>query len=91
MKKLIKIVLNLVPKWIKNRYFISAIIFLIWISFFDANSFFTQIKKKKKLNKFEIFTIVYSINQGLCHLNLNSIIHRDLHAEKVMTNVRKIE
>ena len=50
MNNKIKKLINKLPYPVRNRYFISGIVFLIWISFFDTNSFFTQIKKKQEIN-----------------------------------------
>ena len=41
------------PKWMKNRYFISAAVFLVWIAFFDQNNLITQIQYRMELNKLE--------------------------------------
>ena len=41
------------PKLVKNRYFISAAIFLVWIAFFDQNNLITQIQYRLELNKLE--------------------------------------
>jgi len=37
----------------KNRYFLAASIFLIWIAFFDQNNLITQIQYRMELNKLE--------------------------------------
>ena len=39
------------PKWVRNGYLISAIIFLIWICFFDTNSILTNIERERKINQ----------------------------------------
>ena len=36
---------------LKNKYFLSAIIFFIWIFFFDTYSIMVQINQKKDMNK----------------------------------------
>jgi len=41
------------PKLMKNRYFIAAAIFLVWIAFFDQNNLITQIQYRLELNKLE--------------------------------------
>ncbi len=32
-----------IPKWLKNKYTIAAVIFLVWITFFDRNDLITQV------------------------------------------------
>ena len=51
MKQRIINIYKKVPSWLKNRYFISAVLFLIWMLFFDANSIQVQIEQKKEIQK----------------------------------------
>ena len=53
MKKTILYIYNDLPSWCKNRYFLSACIFLIWISLFDTNSLIVQISQKKEVKKIQ--------------------------------------
>src|SRR4051812_45010979 len=44
------------PQWIKifrNKYLVSLIVFLVWISFFDRNDLITQWDRKQELKKLE--------------------------------------
>lgn len=36
-----------------NKYVLSVVFFLVWISFFDRNDLFTQWERKQELNKLE--------------------------------------
>ena len=51
MKDKIKELYQKTPDWLKNKYFLSAIIFFIWIFFFDTYSIMVQINQKKDINK----------------------------------------
>tara|TARA_B100001741_G_C15978514_1_gene336732 strand:- start:139 stop:450 length:312 start_codon:yes stop_codon:yes gene_type:complete len=51
MKDRIKELYQKTPRWLKNKYFLSAIIFFIWIFFFDTYSIMVQINQKKDMNK----------------------------------------
>ena len=51
MKDKIKELYQKTPGWLKNKYFLSAIIFFIWIFFFDTYSILVQINQKKDMNK----------------------------------------
>ena len=53
MKKKIVFIYHKLPRWIKNRYFISSILFFIWMFFFDTNSMLIQIKQKREIKKIE--------------------------------------
>lgn len=43
--------LNYIPAYIKNKYFLSGSIFLVWVLFFDQNNLITQFSYKQELNK----------------------------------------
>ncbi len=53
MKKKIVFIYHKLPRWMKNRYFISSILFFIWMFFFDTNSMLIQIKQKREIKKIE--------------------------------------
>jgi hypothetical protein len=38
-------------KWISNKYLISSVFFIVWISFFDKFNVFQIIKRKQELNQ----------------------------------------
>lgn len=38
-------------KVLKNKYFITTILFLVWIIFFDENSFVSRAENKRRLNE----------------------------------------
>ena len=42
-----------------NKYLLSAIIFIVWIAFFDRNDLFTQWDRKQELKKLETSTTFY--------------------------------
>lgn len=46
-------------KILKNKYLLSLIVFVIWISFFDRNDLFTQWDRKQELQKLETSTTFY--------------------------------
>jgi cell division protein FtsB len=42
-----------IPGWLKNKYSITGIIFLIWLSFFDRNDLISQFRTRRELQKLE--------------------------------------
>lgn len=46
-------------KIFKNKYVLSLIVFVVWISFFDRNDLFTQWDRKQELQKLETSTAFY--------------------------------
>lgn len=42
-----------IPKWLKNRYTYSILVFVVWVSFFDQNNMMTQYSFRSQLNELE--------------------------------------
>ncbi|MEQ9287304.1 MAG: septum formation initiator family protein [Cyclobacteriaceae bacterium] len=45
--------LNKLPKFTRNFYFLGGVVFLGWMLFFDANDFYSQFQLKRKLTDLE--------------------------------------
>jgi cell division protein DivIC len=45
--------LNKLPRFTKNFYFLFGAFFLLWMIFIDSNDFYTQYKLRKKLSDLE--------------------------------------
>ncbi len=43
--------LNRIPKWLKNKYALTGMVFLLWLLFFDRNDLISQFKISSELNK----------------------------------------
>lgn len=43
--------LNRIPSFLRNKYFLAAAGFVIWILFFDRNDLFTQLQRRSELNE----------------------------------------
>ena len=48
-----------IPKFLKNRYALTAIVFVIWLTFVDQNNLITQIQYRMELAKLEDERIFY--------------------------------
>ncbi|HQV01812.1 MAG TPA: septum formation initiator family protein, partial [Bacteroidia bacterium] len=42
-----------IPSVLKNKYVIAVLVFLVWLTFFDQNSFLVQYSYQQDLNKLE--------------------------------------
>ena len=45
--------LNHIPAWLKNKYFLSLSAFVIWIFFFDPRDVFTQREHRRELRELQ--------------------------------------
>ncbi len=43
--------LHYLPNWMKNKYFITILAFLIWMFFLDSYDFISQYKRRQEINK----------------------------------------
>ncbi len=71
-----------VPHIFKNFYFITGIIFFIWILFFDSNDLFTQIKKTAKYKALEKEKFYYEQNIETAEENLENLRSDQARLEK---------
>jgi hypothetical protein len=46
--------LNLIPAWLKNKYFLSVSAFIVWILFFDPRDVFTQMEHHRELKELQV-------------------------------------
>ena len=46
--------LNLIPAWLRNKYFLSISAFTVWILFFDPRDLFTQMEHRRELRELQI-------------------------------------
>ena len=40
-----------IPPYLKNKFFITIVVFVVWIIFFDQNNFIERFKSMRELNK----------------------------------------
>ncbi|MBL7923825.1 MAG: septum formation initiator family protein [Bacteroidia bacterium] len=45
--------LHHIPSWLKNRYTLTVIAFVVWVCFFDRNDLFSQYSYRQDLKKLE--------------------------------------
>ena len=45
--------MNRLPDWLKNKYVVTTLLFIVWLLFFDQNNMMMQITFKSDLKKLE--------------------------------------
>jgi cell division protein DivIC len=73
--------LNLIPAWLKNKYFLSASAFIVWILFFDPRDVFTQMEHRRELRELQVSKAWYQ----------KEIAKESIEAEQLRTNPATIE
>jgi cell division protein DivIC len=61
-----EVFLEKIPYWLKNKYVITILAYLVYLIFFDSNSIPNQIRLKRDLNKIKKEKVYY--NQQLTQL-----------------------
>ena len=67
---------------LRNKYALTAIIFLIWILFFDQNKIITQVQYHQELNKLEDEKEFYQIELVKIQADLNELQSNPKSLEK---------
>ena len=73
--------LNLIPAWLKNKYFLCITAFIVWILFFDPRDVFTQMEHRRELKELQISKAWYQ----------KEIAKESVEAEQLKTNPALIE
>ena len=73
--------LNLIPAWLKNKYFLSVSAFIVWILFFDPRDVFTQMEHHRELRKLQVSKAWYE----------KEIEKESIETEQLKTNPATIE
>lgn len=73
--------LDKIPPWLKNRYVLIIIIFLVWMTFFDRNDFISQYTYRQELKKLEADRDYY----------LKEIEYNKKAAHELMSNPENLE
>jgi len=42
-----------IPPWVKNKYFLTVVAFIIWVCFFDKNDLISQFSFRRQLKELE--------------------------------------
>jgi cell division protein DivIC len=42
-----------IPSWLRNRYVVVLLVFVVWMTFFDRNNLISQLSYREELRKLE--------------------------------------
>lgn len=71
-----------IPAGLKNMYVLIAIVFVIWMLFFDSNNLISQVKMRNELHNLEAKKQYYLDEIDKENRSLNDLIYNDLKLEK---------
>lgn len=73
---------NKLPNWVRNRYTLTLICFLIYMLFFDRHDAISQMQLKKELGKLEENKEYYKVQIEKTSADLNDLLTNNENLEK---------
>jgi len=73
--------LDKIPSWLKNKYSITFVIFLLWVAFIDQNNLITQYQYRTQLEELETEKDYFS----------DEILKTKTELEELSTNPKSLE
>ena len=73
--------LNKIPSWLKNKYSITFLIFLLWVAFIDQNNLITQYQYRQQLDELETEKAYF----------VKEILRTKTELEELSTNPKSLE
>ena len=74
--------LKKIPSWIKNRYLLTTVAFILWILFFDRNDMFTQAERNRDLRSLQKSKTYYTSQIDAAKKELDQMSHDPAALEK---------
>lgn len=70
-------------KWISNKYLLSSVFFILWISFFDKFNVFQILKRKQELSQLKENKLFYKQEIEKTKIELLNLRENSSNLEKV--------
>ncbi|MBS1764204.1 MAG: septum formation initiator family protein [Bacteroidetes bacterium] len=71
-----------VPHWLKNKYAVCIIAFVVWVAFFDRNDFYAQYRFRQQLKTLQKDKAFYTQELAKTENDLNELISSPANLEK---------
>ena len=71
-----------IPNWLKNRYAITSIAFVIWMLFFDSNDAFMLFKLRRELSQIRSEKEYYQQRIEETRIDLENLLNDNQKLEK---------
>ena len=70
------------PKWIRNKYTLTLVVFFIYMLFFDANDMISLMRLRGELNELEENKRYFKEQIDITRNDLNELLTNDQNLEK---------
>lgn len=70
------------PRWIKNKYTVSAVVFFVYLLFFDSHDLISQLQLKAELNEVEKTKAYYKEEIKITQIDLEELLTNNEQLER---------
>ena len=74
---------NRIPRFIRNKYFLTGLVFVVWMLFFDWNNFLSQLGLRSDLHKLQKERQFYINETSKDSIELQRLMNDSMEAEKI--------
>jgi len=74
---------NKIPRFIKNKYFLTGVVFVVWILFLDRNNILSQLGLRSDLHKLQKEKKFYLDETRKDSIELQRLTNDSMEAEKL--------
>ena len=74
---------NKIPRFIRNKYFLTGLVFVAWMLFFDWNNFLSQLELRSDLHKLQKERKFYMDETRKDSIELQRLANDSMEAEKI--------
>lgn len=71
-----------IPSWLRNKYALTTLAFVIWVAFFDRNDLFSQYTYRQELRKLEVDKEYYAREIEQNKIDMDELMSDPEHLEK---------
>lgn len=71
-----------VPKWLKNKFALTVLLFFIWMLFFDQNDIVSQFQLRYEIHQLEEQKAFYTEQIKVTQQDLENLLSNDAKLEK---------
>jgi len=71
-----------IPAWLKNKYFITSLAFIAWVTFFDSKDLLTQAQRRRELGELQASKELYTKKISAERKELNQLQSNPATLEK---------
>lgn len=71
-----------IPSWLRNKYVLTTLAFVIWVAFFDRNDLFSQYTYRQELKKLEVDKAYYAREIEQNKIDMDELMSDPEHLEK---------